>query len=148
MFQRLHTRDEFEGTGIGLAIARKVVERHGGEISAAPREQGGTCFAFTLPGGRPVSPLASHRPARVLLVEDNEADVRLTREALREAGEDVRLSAVGDGEQALALPAPAGRASPTRRGRIWCCSTSTCRARTGSRCSTRCAPTRRSRTSP
>ena len=50
-----------------------------------------------------MSPLASHRPARVLLVEDNEADVRLTREALREAGEDVRLSAVGDGEQALAF---------------------------------------------
>jgi chemotaxis family two-component system response regulator Rcp1 len=50
-----------------------------------------------------VSPLASHRPARVLLVEDNEADVRLTREALREAGEKVRLSAVGDGEQALAF---------------------------------------------
>ena len=49
MFQRLHTRDEFDGTGIGLAIARKVVERHGGEISAAPREGGGTCFAFTLP---------------------------------------------------------------------------------------------------
>jgi light-regulated signal transduction histidine kinase (bacteriophytochrome) len=51
MFQRLHTRDEFEGTGIGLAIARKVVERHGGRISAAPREQGGTCFTFTLPVG-------------------------------------------------------------------------------------------------
>jgi PAS domain S-box-containing protein len=50
MFQRLHTRDQFEGTGIGLAIARKVVERHGGRISAAPREQGGTCFTFTLPG--------------------------------------------------------------------------------------------------
>ena len=49
MFQRLHTRDEFEGTGIGLAIARKVVELHGGEISAAPREQGGSCFTFTLP---------------------------------------------------------------------------------------------------
>jgi chemotaxis family two-component system response regulator Rcp1 len=48
-----------------------------------------------------VSPLSSGRPARVLLVEDNEADVRLTREALREAGDDVRLSAVGDGEQAL-----------------------------------------------
>jgi PAS domain S-box-containing protein len=50
MFQRLHTRDEFEGTGIGLAIARKVVEHHGGEISAAPRERGGSCFVFTLPG--------------------------------------------------------------------------------------------------
>jgi chemotaxis family two-component system response regulator Rcp1 len=40
--------------------------------------------------------------ARVLQVEDNEADVRLTREALREAGEELRLSVVGDGEQALA----------------------------------------------
>jgi CheY-like chemotaxis protein len=50
-----------------------------------------------------LSPLASHRPARVLLVEDNEADVRLTREALREAGEDVRLSAVGDGDKAIAF---------------------------------------------
>jgi PAS domain S-box-containing protein len=49
MFQRLHTRDVFDGTGIGLAIARKVVELHGGEISAAPREQGGSCFTFTLP---------------------------------------------------------------------------------------------------
>jgi two-component system, chemotaxis family, response regulator Rcp1 len=49
-----------------------------------------------------VSPLAAGRSARVLLVEDNEADVRLTREALREAGEGVRLSSVGDGEQALA----------------------------------------------
>jgi PAS domain S-box-containing protein len=52
MFQRLHTRDEFEGTGIGLAIARKVVELHGGDISAAPREQGGTRFTFTLPAAR------------------------------------------------------------------------------------------------
>ena len=45
---------------------------------------------------------ASGRAARVLLVEDNEADVRLTREALREAGDTVRLSSVADGEQALA----------------------------------------------
>ena len=49
-----------------------------------------------------MSPLAS-RPARVLLVEDNEADVRLTREALREAGGNVRLSAVADGDKALAF---------------------------------------------
>ena len=45
---------------------------------------------------------ASSRAARVLLVEDNEADVRLTREALREGGRTVRLSAVGDGERAMA----------------------------------------------
>ena len=49
MFQRLHTRDEFEGTGIGLAIAKKVVEHHGGTIRASGREQGGTRFEFTLP---------------------------------------------------------------------------------------------------
>ena len=49
-----------------------------------------------------MSPLAS-RPARVLLVEDNEADVRLTREALRESGDEVRLSAVADGDKAIAF---------------------------------------------
>ena len=49
-----------------------------------------------------MSPLAC-RPARVLLVEDNEADVRLTREALRESGDEVRLSAVGDGDKAIAF---------------------------------------------
>jgi light-regulated signal transduction histidine kinase (bacteriophytochrome) len=49
MFQRLHTRDAFPGTGIGLAIARKVVDRHDGRIWVEPRPEGGTRFAFTLP---------------------------------------------------------------------------------------------------
>jgi PAS domain S-box-containing protein len=49
MFQRLHDREAFEGTGIGLAICRKIIERQGGEIRVDGRDGGGSVFSFTIP---------------------------------------------------------------------------------------------------
>ncbi|GEM_PF-3551158 len=48
-FQRLHGRDHYQGTGIGLSIAHKIIQRHGGSIRASSRPGEGTSFVVTLP---------------------------------------------------------------------------------------------------
>lgn len=52
VFQRLHNRDEYEGTGIGLALCKKIAENHGGELTVESEEDKGATFSILLPVSR------------------------------------------------------------------------------------------------
>jgi light-regulated signal transduction histidine kinase (bacteriophytochrome) len=53
VFQRLHGRSEYEGTGVGLAVCRRITDRHHGTILARSKPGQGATFIVTLPVNRP-----------------------------------------------------------------------------------------------
>ncbi len=103
-FVRLHSRKSYEGTGLGLSICRKIVQMHGGSITAASEVGRGSCFTLYLP--YQTATALPHEKSitsvdRVILVDDDDDDNELHEIKLRQAGFSGEIVIIENGADAL-----------------------------------------------
>ena len=105
VFQRLHGRTEYEGTGVGLAICRRISDRHRGTIVARSQLGQGATFVVTLPVRQPKESgyLMNNAPKMniILMAEDDSDDRLLVKDALAESPWQGELRFVENGEELL-----------------------------------------------